>query len=163
MSSVPPTIDWRARQTYRKFGQGHRWNAQDTLPKDLTRTWEIVLFEQRDDVGGIKSELISTHCNVQSWTSLRYRYICVSEPITLVPGITFSFTLGVALFPNHTFILQYHKSMISRWNLSSYMRLRHEVLTANGYNVSDHWQPTALYHTINRTVHARFDHLIIAS
>jgi cation diffusion facilitator CzcD-associated flavoprotein CzcO len=25
----------------------------DDLPKDVTRTWEIVLFEQRDDVGGI--------------------------------------------------------------------------------------------------------------
>ncbi|KAF8269762.1 hypothetical protein EI94DRAFT_1699223 [Lactarius quietus] len=25
------------------------------LPKDLTRTWEIVLFEQRDDIGGIWS------------------------------------------------------------------------------------------------------------
>ncbi len=25
----------------------------DDLPKDMTRTWEIVLFEQRDDVGGI--------------------------------------------------------------------------------------------------------------
>ena len=23
------------------------------LPKDITRTWEIVLFEQRDNVGGI--------------------------------------------------------------------------------------------------------------
>lgn len=23
------------------------------LPKDITRTWKIVLFEQRDDVGGI--------------------------------------------------------------------------------------------------------------
>ena len=25
----------------------------DDLPKDVTRTWEIVLFEQRDDIGGI--------------------------------------------------------------------------------------------------------------
>ena len=25
----------------------------DDLPKDVTRNWEIVLFEQRDDVGGI--------------------------------------------------------------------------------------------------------------
>ena len=25
----------------------------DDLPKDITRTWEIVLFEQRDNVGGI--------------------------------------------------------------------------------------------------------------
>lgn len=25
----------------------------DDLPNDVTRTWEIVLFEQRDDVGGI--------------------------------------------------------------------------------------------------------------
>jgi cation diffusion facilitator CzcD-associated flavoprotein CzcO len=23
------------------------------LPKDITQTWEVVLFEQRDDVGGI--------------------------------------------------------------------------------------------------------------
>jgi NADH dehydrogenase FAD-containing subunit len=25
----------------------------DDLPKDITRTWEVVLFEQRGDVGGI--------------------------------------------------------------------------------------------------------------
>ena len=25
----------------------------DDLPRDITRTWEIVLFEQRDNVGGI--------------------------------------------------------------------------------------------------------------
>ena len=25
----------------------------DDLPKDVTRTWEIVLFERRDDIGGI--------------------------------------------------------------------------------------------------------------
>ena len=25
----------------------------DDLPKDITRTWEIVLLEQRDNVGGI--------------------------------------------------------------------------------------------------------------
>jgi cation diffusion facilitator CzcD-associated flavoprotein CzcO len=25
----------------------------DDLPKDITRTWEIVVFEQRDNVGGI--------------------------------------------------------------------------------------------------------------
>jgi len=77
----------------------------------------------------------------------------------------FPFPPGTALFPNHSFVLQYHKSIISRWNLSSYIHLRHEVLAADwhGDNVSGHWQLTALDHTHNRTVQARFDHLIVAS
>ncbi|KAH9072966.1 FAD/NAD-P-binding domain-containing protein [Lactarius deliciosus] len=101
----------------------------DDLPKDLTRTWEIVLFEQRDDVGGI----------------------CDHSSLPIPPRNS-----------AHTFVLQYQKSMISRWNLSSYIHPRHEVLAADwhGDNVSGHWQLTALDHTHNRTVHARFDHLI---
>ncbi len=77
----------------------------------------------------------------------------------------FPFPPGTALFPDYTSVLQYHKSIISRWNLSSYIRLRHEVLAADwhGDNVSGHWQLTALDHTQNHTIHARFDHLIVAS
>lgn len=77
----------------------------------------------------------------------------------------FPFPPGTALYPNHTSVLQYHKSIISRLNLSSYIRLRHEVLAADwhGDNVSGHWRLTTLDHTQNRTFHARFDHLIVAS
>ena len=77
----------------------------------------------------------------------------------------FPFPPGTALFPNHTFVLEYHKSIISHWNLSSYIHLRHEVLAAHwhGNNVSGHWQLTTLDHTHNRTIHARFDHLIVAN
>lgn len=74
----------------------------------------------------------------------------------------FPFPPGTALFPNHTFVHQYQKSMILCWDLSSYIRLRHEVLAADwhGDNVSGHWQLTALDHT---HVHARFDHLIVTT
>jgi hypothetical protein len=77
----------------------------------------------------------------------------------------FPFPPGTVLFPNHTFIYQYHKSIVSHWNLSSYIRLSHEVLAADwhGDKVSGHWQLTTLDHTNNRTAHARFDHLIVAT
>ena len=61
--------------------------------------------------------------------------------------------------------MEYHKSIISHWNLASYIRLRHEVLAADwhGNNVSGHWELTTLDHTHNRTIYARFDHLIVAN
>ena len=77
----------------------------------------------------------------------------------------FPFPAGTSLFPNHTFVLEYHKSIISHWNLSSYIHLRQEVLGADwhGDNVSGHWRLTTLDHTHNRTIHDRFDHLIVAN
>ena len=76
----------------------------------------------------------------------------------------FPFPLDTVLFPNHTFALQYHKSIISHWNLSSYIHLRHEVFAADwhGDKVSGHWQLAILDYAHNRTVHAKFDHLIVA-
>ena len=77
----------------------------------------------------------------------------------------FPFPPGTALFPNHTSVLQYQKSVISHWNLSSYIHLRQEVLAADwhGNNESGHWQLTVLDHTQNHTIHVSFDHLIVAS
>jgi len=77
----------------------------------------------------------------------------------------FPFPPGTALFPNHTFVLQYHKSIISHWNLASYIRLRHQVLEADwrGDNVTGHWHLTTLDRTHNRTTHGIFDHLIVAN
>ena len=85
--------------------------------------------------------------------------------VLLVTMPQFPFPAGTALFPNHTFALEYHKLIISHWNLSSYIRLRQEVLGADwhGDNVSGHWQLTTLDHTHNRTIHDRFDHLIVAN
>ena len=77
----------------------------------------------------------------------------------------FPFPLNTVLFPNHTVAFQYHQSITSHWNLSPYIRLRHEVLAADwhGDNVSGHWQLATLDHAQNRTVHARFDHLLVAN
>ena len=77
----------------------------------------------------------------------------------------FPFPLDTVLFPNHSVTLQYHKSIISHWNLSPYIRLRHEVLAADwhGDNVSGHWQLATLDHAQNRTIYARFDHLLVAN
>ena len=77
----------------------------------------------------------------------------------------FPFPPGTVLFPNHTFVHQYHKSITSHWDLSSYIRLRHEVLAADwhGDKVSGYWQLTTFDRTYNRTTHAKFDHLIVAT
>lgn len=77
----------------------------------------------------------------------------------------FPFPPGTVLFPNHTIVHRYHKSITSHWNLSSYIHLRHEVLAADwhGDEVSGYWQLTTFDRTRNRTAHARFDHLIVAT
>ncbi|KAH9000382.1 FAD/NAD-P-binding domain-containing protein [Lactarius akahatsu] len=137
----------------------------DDLPKDLTQTWEIVLFEQRDDVGGIWYPDPHTPHPPDLPESPLYPRLRTNTPHPSMTIPQFQFPPGTALFPNHAFVHQYHKSMISRWNLSSYIHLRHEVLAADwhGDNVSGHWQLTALDRTHNRTVHAGFDHLVVAS
>ncbi|KAH9006486.1 FAD/NAD-P-binding domain-containing protein [Lactarius hatsudake] len=94
----------------------------DDLPKDLTRTWEIVLFEQRDDVGGI-------------W----YPDPHTPHPPDLPES---------PLYPGLRTNIPHPSILAADWH---------------GDNVSGHWQLTALDHTHNRTVHARFDHLIVAT
>ncbi|KAH9042592.1 hypothetical protein EDB85DRAFT_2226217 [Lactarius pseudohatsudake] len=125
----------------------------DDLPKDLTQTRQIVLFEQRDDVGGIWYPDPHTPHPPDLPESPLYPRLRTNTPHPSMTISRFPFPPGTALFPDHTF------------DLSSYIRLRHEVLAADwhGDNVSGHWQLTALDHAHNRTVHARFDHLIVAT
>ena len=57
LSSVSPTVDVPDKRIAIVGGGTGGIVMLKTLindlPKDMTRTWEIVLFEQRDDVGGI--------------------------------------------------------------------------------------------------------------
>ncbi|KAI0306166.1 hypothetical protein B0F90DRAFT_1696708 [Multifurca ochricompacta] len=77
----------------------------------------------------------------------------------------FPFPVGTPLFPNHTFVFRYHQSLIDHWNLSSYIHLRQEVLSADwrGNDVFGYWQVATLDHRHNCTTQARFDHLVVAS
>ncbi|KAH8996632.1 hypothetical protein EDB92DRAFT_1840960 [Lactarius akahatsu] len=114
----------------------------DDLPKDLTQTWEIVLFEQRDDVGGIWYPDPHTPHPPDLPESPLYSRLRTNtpHPSMTIPRFPTPSPPGTALFPDHTFVHQYQKSMILRWDLSSYIRLRHEVLAADwhGDNVSGH-------------------------
>ncbi|KAF8269764.1 hypothetical protein EI94DRAFT_1573076 [Lactarius quietus] len=168
LSSVSSTVDVPAKRIA-IVGGGRSGIVMlktlvDDLPKDLTRTWEIVLFEQRDDVGGVWYPDPHPHPpdlpESPLYPSLRTN---TPHPIMTIPH--FPFPLGTVLFPNHAFAFQYYKSIISHWNLSSYTRLRHEVLAADwhGDNISGHWQLTTLDHAHNHIAYARFDHLIVAT
>ena len=58
LSSISPTADVPDNKRIAIVGAGTGGIVMlktllDDLPKDVTRNWEIVLFEQRDDVGGI--------------------------------------------------------------------------------------------------------------
>ncbi|KAI0291234.1 hypothetical protein B0F90DRAFT_1824041 [Multifurca ochricompacta] len=122
------------------------------LPKNVTSNWEIVLLEQRDNIGGIWYP----DPNLPTLLTFQKHHLTIPQ---------FPFLVGTALFPNHTFVFKYHESIISHWNLSSYIHLEHEVLSADwhGNNVSGHWQLTTHDHARNRSTRARFDHLIVAT
>ncbi|KAI0264217.1 hypothetical protein BC834DRAFT_884304 [Gloeopeniophorella convolvens] len=135
------------------------------LPEDATRNWDIVLFEQRYGLGGVwlpdpqvphPPDLPETPLYPRLRTN-------TPHPTMTIPG--FPYPPGTPLFPRHTFVRQYHDSVVSHFNLSSYIRLNHEVLSTvwHGNNATGHWQVTVLDRTHNQTIQADFDHLIVAS
>ncbi|KAI0264175.1 hypothetical protein BC834DRAFT_274353 [Gloeopeniophorella convolvens] len=134
------------------------------LPQEVTKSWEIVLFEERGGVGGVwLPDGTEPHPPNVPKTPLYPRLRTnTPHPIVMLPH--FPFPPLTPLYPNHTFVLHYLESIVSHWNLSSHVRLRHEVLETRwaGTNASGHWALTARG-AEGDLVHAKFDHLIVAN
>ncbi|KAI0061848.1 FAD/NAD(P)-binding domain-containing protein [Artomyces pyxidatus] len=135
------------------------------LPEDATQGWDVVLYEQRRDVGGIwlpdpnpphPPELPETPLSDRLMTN-------TPHPTMTIPH--FPFRPATALFPHHPHIQQYHTDIINNWNLSSHLRLNHEVLETrwNGDPESGRWIVKVKDLLRTEYLESEFDHLIIAN
>ena len=78
----------------------------------------------------------------------------------------FPFRPETPLYPQHPDVQQYHVDIINHWNLSSHLRLNHEILESRwiGSSEKGQWRLLIKDRLHNETTtEEEFDHLIIAN
>lgn len=137
------------------------------LPEDVRRNWEIVLYEQHSDVGGLWLEdPIPPHPPTLPHTPLYPRLRTnTPHPTMTYPG--FTFPPNTPLFPTHEYVWQYHVDFAKNYNLTSYIHLNHTVLAAGWSGTRTHgkWVVDIALSELQdgQKLRKTFDHLVVAN
>lgn len=150
------------------------------IPESVRSTWTIVLYEHRNDVGGVW--YVVFHVGLRQIN----RPLRLPEPQPLpppvipntalypllrsntpVPSMTYPglpFPPNTSLYPSHEHIEAYHTRYALHFNLSQNIRFRHTVLQASwrGTPTLGYWNLT-VRHEGNSTRHEAFDHVVVAT
>ncbi|KAI0050813.1 FAD/NAD(P)-binding domain-containing protein [Auriscalpium vulgare] len=135
------------------------------LPEEARQGWEIVLFEQRRDVGGIWLPDPNPPNPPELPETPLYPRLLTNTPHPTMTLPNFPFRPGTPLYPRHPAVQQYHRDIVEHWNLSSYIKFNHEVLETRwrGTSEAGRWQVAVRDRLQNETSVSQFDHLIVAS
>ncbi|EKM50639.1 uncharacterized protein PHACADRAFT_152793 [Phanerochaete carnosa HHB-10118-sp] len=136
------------------------------LPEETRSTWEIVLYEQRRDVGGVwLPDPQPPHPPSLPETPLYPRlHTNTPHPTMTYPG--FTFPPGTPLFPSHEYMWQYHVDYVAHFNLTRFIHLNRTVLAAGwkGSSRQGKWVVDVGRTDRPDDVEQRtFDHLIVAN
>ncbi|KIJ65097.1 hypothetical protein HYDPIDRAFT_89268 [Hydnomerulius pinastri MD-312] len=134
------------------------------LPDELRNGWEIVLYEQRRDVGGIwLPDPQPVHPPDLPETPL-YPLLHTNTPVPTMTYPGFPFSPGTPLYPSHEYVEQYHQDYASHFNLMPYIMLNHTVLSSSWIGTPDkgRWEVTVQDHN-GREIHKSFDHVVVAN
>ncbi|KAI0091516.1 hypothetical protein BDY19DRAFT_991213 [Irpex rosettiformis] len=138
------------------------------LPEEVRSTWNIVLYEQRHDIGGVwLADSHPPHPPALPETPLYPRLNTnTPHPTMTYPGNPFP--PNTPLFPGWEYMQQYHVDFAERHNLTSHIRVNHTVVAAgwHGNHVEGKWE-IELARTDSSTpagtFHEFFDHLIVGN
>ncbi|KAI6101317.1 hypothetical protein F5141DRAFT_1008846 [Pisolithus sp. B1] len=134
------------------------------LPVEIRAHWDIVLYEQRRDVGGIWLPDPSPAPPPELPETPLYPLLHTTTPVPTMtyPGIPFP--PGTPLYPPHEYIEQYHRDYATRHGLWPYIKLNHTVLSSSwtGTSKTGHWEIVVEDHNGDR-IQRSFDHLVVAS
>ncbi|KAI0052406.1 FAD/NAD-P-binding domain-containing protein [Auriscalpium vulgare] len=135
------------------------------LPEEAREGWEVVIYEQRNDIGGIwLPDPDPPYPPLLPETPLYERLMTnAPHPSMTIPHLPFR--PGTALYPHHPYILQYHRDIVDRWDLSSYINLNQEVVETVWTGTPDEgrWFVKVRDRRLNKTLDSYFDHLVVAS
>ncbi|KAF8330455.1 uncharacterized protein EI90DRAFT_3060806 [Cantharellus anzutake] len=150
--------------------------------------WEVVLYEQRHDIGGVWLEqVVKPEPPLLPETPL-YPNLRTNSPHPVNTFPNFPFPAELDLFPGAQSLYQYHKDVVAHYNLTGSIHLRHNVTTARwfGNATHGHWgltiqrprktcpsgtmqNPTHFWCSVLQgsehdleTIYENFDHLIVA-
>ncbi|KAI0917566.1 hypothetical protein AcW1_007265 [Taiwanofungus camphoratus] len=138
------------------------------LSEETHAGWEVVVYEQRRDIGGV---WLADSSDLPSPPELPetplYPRLHVNTPHPTMTYPNFTFPPGTTLFPGWEPLQQYHAHFAAHFNLTPHIRLNHEVISAvwHGDSVEGDWHVTVHAHENGRTkvVRKPFDHLIVAN
>ncbi|KAH7928545.1 FAD/NAD(P)-binding domain-containing protein [Leucogyrophana mollusca] len=134
------------------------------LPEHIRKDWEIVLFEQRSNVGGLwLPDPHDAHPPDLPETPL-YPLLHTNIPVPTMTPPGFPFPPNTALFPSHDRVEQYHQDYAQHFNLYPYIRLNHTVASSSwiGDSTAGHWDVVVRNHE-QEELRKSFDHLIVAN
>ncbi|KAF8449472.1 hypothetical protein L210DRAFT_3389535 [Boletus edulis BED1] len=134
------------------------------LQIELHDDLDIVLYEQRRDVGGIwlpDPELV--HPPVLPETPL-YPLLHTNTPMPTMTYPGFPFPPGTPMFSSHEYVLKYHRDYALQYNLLPYILFNHTVLSASWVGTSEEgrWD-IVVEDGSGRKTRRSFDHLVVAS
>ncbi|KAI6024115.1 hypothetical protein BKA83DRAFT_4125480 [Pisolithus microcarpus] len=134
------------------------------LPPEIRANWDIVLYEQRRDVGGIWLPDPSPTPPPELPETPLYPLLYTTTPVPVMTYPGFPFPPGTPLFPLHEYIEQYHRDYVTRHDLWPYIRLNHTVLSSSwaGTSKAGHWEIVVEDHNGDR-IQRSFDHLVVAN
>ncbi|KAF7985262.1 hypothetical protein HWV62_6391 [Athelia sp. TMB] len=97
------------------------------LPRETRGDWDIVLFEQRRDVGGIWLPDPHPAAPPNLPETPLYPQLRTNTPVPAMTYPGFLFPPNTPLFPQHDRIKQYHEDYASHFNLFPHIRFNHSV------------------------------------
>ncbi|KAH6917478.1 dimethylaniline monooxygenase [Coprinopsis sp. MPI-PUGE-AT-0042] len=134
------------------------------LPLETRRNWDVILYEQREDVAGVW--LPDPHPPKPPGIpySPLYPLLHTNTPVPFMTYPGQPFPPGTPLYPSHEHVQAYHRRYASRHNLLSSIKLRHTVSAASWSGTSKEgiWNVT-VSDSHNQTLCHKADHLIVAS
>jgi cation diffusion facilitator CzcD-associated flavoprotein CzcO len=139
------------------------------LPEAVRSTWEVVLYEQRRDVGGVWLPDPNTPQPPHLPETPLYPLLHTNTPHPTMTYPGFTFRPNTPLFPSHQYVQQYHADYVEHFNLTRFIYVNHTVLAAGWKGNSTHgeWiidvERTGRDTKATEVVRRSFDHLIIAS
>ncbi|KAI0642999.1 FAD/NAD-P-binding domain-containing protein [Trametes meyenii] len=144
------------------------------LPQEVRQDWEVVLYDQRRDVGGLWLEDLPGPLPQPPALpeSPVYPLLRTNTPHPTMTYPNFTYPPFTPLFPGHQFVQKYHYDYAKHHGLLSHIRLHHRVASANweGDAQSGRWDVEV--HRLDPTNHRgeplnvlrkSFDHLIVAN
>ncbi|PIL35194.1 hypothetical protein GSI_02984 [Ganoderma sinense ZZ0214-1] len=143
------------------------------LPPDVRHDWEVILYEQRRDVGGIwlpdpPGPLPHYPALPESPT---YPLLRTNTPHPTMTYPNFTFPPGTPLFPTWDYVQRYHAAFAEHFNFSQHVRLHHRVEAANWvgdaeegeWELEVHVEDPSESGVPTKAFKRNFDHLVVAN
>ena len=146
------------------------------LPEGVRRDWEVVLYEQRRNVGGVwlpdPPGPLPRPPELPESPLYPLLHTNTPHPTMTYPG--FTYPPLTPLFPSHEYVEQYHVDYANYHNVSQYIRTHHKVVAAEwiGNGEKGEWELEVHVQDQRaeddsgqpaRIVKRSFDHLIVAN